>query len=130
MVWLWTILFRGQNGRAYNVGSEDAIDMGDLAAKIAGIFKPPLKVRIARRPQAGQSPERYVPSTWRARSELSLAQMVDLQEAITKTVSYHLKQRSYPRAWTSEVGRVVASEHATLLSSKKQLECDQTEAIQ
>ena len=50
MVWLWTILFRGASCRAYNVGSETAIDIVHLAKCIAEIVAPgtPVEIRTPR----------------------------------------------------------------------------------
>jgi len=36
-----------------------------------------------------QPPERYVPSTHRARSEFGLSEMVDLKESILRTIHWH-----------------------------------------
>ncbi len=94
-VWLWTILLRGQGGRAYNVGSEEALNIAQLAGRVAGAFTPPCAVEIARSPLAGQPAERYVPDTRRARSELGLQAWIGLDAAIARTVEWaRLSRRS------------------------------------
>jgi dTDP-glucose 4,6-dehydratase len=40
-VWLLTLLVRGQAGAAYNVGSEDAVSIGDLAHRVGGAHDSP-----------------------------------------------------------------------------------------
>ena len=40
MVWLWTILFKGQPRRAYNVGSEEALSIAALAQEVATALPP------------------------------------------------------------------------------------------
>jgi nucleoside-diphosphate-sugar epimerase len=92
-VWLWTILLRGEAGRAYNVGSEQAVSIARLAALVAQAFEPPLPVEIARTPVPGQAPERYVPSTRRAERELGLRPWIDLEEAIRRTIAWHRRRR-------------------------------------
>lgn len=84
MVWLWTILSKGQNCRAYNVGSEEAISIRDLAHLTAAALKPTVGVEI-RGTASAAPPHRYVPSTARARTELGLFEQVGLCEAIQRT---------------------------------------------
>src|SRR5213075_1098715 len=43
-VWLWTLLVRGAPGRAYNVGSEMAVSIAELAREAAMLAEPPLPV--------------------------------------------------------------------------------------
>jgi nucleoside-diphosphate-sugar epimerase len=88
-IWLWTILLRGQSMRSYNVGSEAAISIAGLAQAVAGRFAPAPAVHIAGTPAAGAAPERYVPGTARARTELGLAMTVDFDEALTRTVDWY-----------------------------------------
>jgi len=84
MVWLWTILFRGQPLRAYNVGSEEAVSIAELADAVSQALTPRVAVEILGKP--GNKPvHRYVPSTARARNELGLECRVSLQEAIQRT---------------------------------------------
>lgn len=87
-VWLWTILLKGRPGRAYNVGSERAISVADLAHAAAEAVAPGAEVRVARAPEPGRAPERYVPSTARARTELGLGQHVDLDDALRRTAAW------------------------------------------
>ena len=86
--WLWTILLRGERGRAYNVGSEEAISIGDAARAVARACGEGIDVTIGRAP-AGGPPERYVPSTRRAQTELGVRMTVDLDEALRRTLAWH-----------------------------------------
>jgi nucleoside-diphosphate-sugar epimerase len=88
-VWLWTILFRGQPLRPYNVGSDQAVSIAEVAARVAAAAHPPLDVTIAGTPDPARPPERYVPSTERGRSELDLQETVSLDEAIARTLTWH-----------------------------------------
>ncbi len=86
-VWLWTLLVRGVSGRAYNVGSDEAVSIGDLARKIAEYYNQ-CAVEIAKTAVPGAAPARYVPSIERARSELGLRVSVGLDEAIARTAGF------------------------------------------
>ena len=89
MIWLWTILVRGQSGRAYNVGSESAIRIRDLAQVTVDTIAPDTVVEITGTPVSGRLAERYVPSTARARAELQLQEYIDLPEALRRTAAWH-----------------------------------------
>ena len=88
-VWLWTILFAGEDAVPYNVGSPDPVSIGDtacLVARVAGEGKP---VRITG--TAGlhpTPPERYVPDTSRA-AHLGLRVEIGLEEAVRRTASWY-----------------------------------------
>jgi dTDP-glucose 4,6-dehydratase len=82
-VWLWTILLKGESCRPYNVGSEEALTIAEVAAAVAAVIDPKLPVHIAH--SRGAACERYVPSTRRAQSELGVRQRVTLDEAIRRT---------------------------------------------
>ncbi len=88
-VWLWTILFRGVPGEAYNVGSEDTITIKDLAYEVAASFLKPPKVVIAKALVSGRPPERYVPSVKKAAESLGLKSLVSLKEAILRTIKWN-----------------------------------------
>jgi nucleoside-diphosphate-sugar epimerase len=85
MVWLWTILFRGQPRRAYNVGSEEALNIAALAGEVAAALPPKAEVKIASTAVSGAPVHRYVPSTARVREELGVRAEVALHEAICRT---------------------------------------------
>lgn len=87
-VWLWEILLRGDSGRAYNVGSEHAVSILETARAVAAAFDPSPEITVAKQPQEGVLPSRYVPSTARARNELGLEQKVSLPDAIERTLRY------------------------------------------
>jgi nucleoside-diphosphate-sugar epimerase len=87
--WLWAILSRGRNGRAYNVGSSEAVDIAATAHAVASAVDPTPTVTIRGTPDLTRLPERYVPSVARAFDELSLVQTVDLPSAIGRTIAWH-----------------------------------------
>ncbi len=88
-IWLWTILLRGQPGRAYNVGSEEAVSIRELAERTIAVVNPELRIHVAQQPLAEGAPARYVPSTQRARSELGLTAWIGLDESIRRTAAWH-----------------------------------------
>ena len=90
MIWLWTILFRGEAGRPYNVGSDRALTIAELARKVAELETPPAAVRIAEPAEPGKPAERYVPCIARARGELGLKEWITLDEAVRRTRDWHL----------------------------------------
>jgi dTDP-glucose 4,6-dehydratase len=102
-VWLWTILFNGQSGRAYNVGSEDALNIAAVAHEVAAATANKGGVRIASTPQVGAAIHRYVPSTARARQELGLKAEVPLREAIHRTHTWFKAQSTATGAHTEAV---------------------------
>lgn len=88
-IWLWTLLFRGGAGRSYNVGSDVAVTTWDLAHKIAAQARRHPRVRRLAEP-GSNAPNRYVPATIRAQTELGLKQHIDLDQAISRTLDWHL----------------------------------------
>lgn len=88
-IWLWTILFKGQSGRPYNVGSEADVSISDLALLVARVVHPDVPVRIAESPEGGALPARYVPSTERAVRELDVHPRVMLDEAVLRTARWY-----------------------------------------
>jgi len=90
-IWLWTILFRGQPGHPYNVGSEDDRPIAVMANAVAKIASG-LQVTIRQRPQPGSGISRYVPQTRRAADELGLQTWISLEDGLARTWNYHRRQ--------------------------------------
>ena len=88
-IWLWTILFRGQPLRPYNVGAAAEVNIRTLADVVAHTFTPPLQVQRARTETPGDRPERYVPDVTRAETELGLRALIPLADGIHRTVAWH-----------------------------------------
>jgi nucleoside-diphosphate-sugar epimerase len=87
VVWLLRLLIRGERGRAYNVGSDEAVTTAQLARAIAEAVSPKAEVVIqSAQPQGPQNI--YLPDISRARAELDLAVDLPLSEAIARTLAY------------------------------------------
>jgi dTDP-glucose 4,6-dehydratase len=89
VIWLWTILFRGAALRAYNVGSPHAVTIAETAEAVKKVFGGKPSVEIAQKPMPGKAAQRYVPDVTRAERELGLRCLVDIEDAIRRTVRWH-----------------------------------------
>lgn len=87
-IWLWTILVRGESCRPYNVGSEYTVSIAELADAVRQAIAPRTPIHIAGKPRPDAVPDRYVPSTARARQELALDEWISLDEAIRRTAAF------------------------------------------
>lgn len=85
VIWLWTMLLRGEAGRAYNVGSEEAHTILSLANLVAEVCHAPA-VDVKEKPDPARPAERYISSCRRALDELGLQQHIGLADAIRRTV--------------------------------------------
>lgn len=91
-VWLLTLLLRGESGSAYNVGSDQAITIAELARRVIDRIAPGKRVRIlGRGDDSGRS--FYVPDISRARGLgldvwTTLDQSIDSMAAWAKSPGY------------------------------------------
>ncbi len=91
-IWLWTILFRGQPARPYNIGAEPTYSIAQVARMVAEEVNPGSEVQIAEKADPARVPERYVPSTKRARAELGLEEWIDVREGIRRTAAWQRRK--------------------------------------
>ena len=87
--WLWTILFRGESARAYNVGSRYDLSIARVATTVAAVLDRRAEVVIAQPPAQPPSVLRYVPDVGRAQTELNLHERVGLSDAIRRTFAWY-----------------------------------------
>ncbi len=89
VLWLWTILLRGQPSRPYNVGSSDGRSLREVAMVVAGMTSSPLEVHVAKTADPALPPERYVPDVSRIKTELGVTESTDLTGAVRRTLLWH-----------------------------------------
>lgn len=85
--WLVTLLVSGRAGNAYNVGSEIAVSMNDLAQRVALHCGSGCFVAVAPFKETSP-PDVYVPSTAKARRALGMQAPVPLEHALLKTLRW------------------------------------------
>lgn len=86
-IWLLTLLVRGEASTPYNVGSDHAIAIADLAARILHHSGSSKSIEIGP-PQANRGAQRYVPSIERARAALGLTVSIPLDSALRRTIDW------------------------------------------
>jgi len=86
--WLTTLLERGHAGQAYNVGSDAAVTIRELAHLVRDTLAPGKPVRIANSPSAQNFRNRYVPSITKACTELGLELNFTLEQSVCETARY------------------------------------------
>ena len=88
--WLLALLCRAKPGQAYNVGSEEAVTVAEIAQIVRDTLAPAKSVIIAST-QRNDLRSKYVPSTRKARDELGVDLMHPLTESIRKTAKHAKK---------------------------------------
>ena len=82
--WLFAILERGEPSRAYNVGSDAAVSILELAKTVSSVLNPGCEV-IVECEGNGHVPNAYVPKISRAKRELGLEVKCALCDAISRS---------------------------------------------
>ncbi|MBE2258448.1 MAG: NAD(P)-dependent oxidoreductase [Rhodobacteraceae bacterium] len=86
VIWLLVLLLRGKPNRPYNVGSDQAVCLADLATEIALAAEcPEIKILGLR---TTESCDRYTPEISRARDELGLTVLIPRPEALARTLAW------------------------------------------
>ena len=93
VIWLWTILFRGESSKAYNVGSPDPVSLPELAEMVAQAAGSQADFEVLGKPQSLHT-DRYVPCTAKARDELGLNTYTGLKESLRRTLAFHEQYRT------------------------------------
>lgn len=88
-IWLWTLLFKGKTGEAYNVGSSDAYPLREVAEKVATFFHSKVCISVKADPATAGRPSRYVPEVQKAFHDLNLRPFISLDEALLRTAAWH-----------------------------------------
>ncbi len=104
-IWLLTLLVKGMPNRPYNVGSDQAICLADLAQHIAATTNE-TAIEIARAPTPGPA-ARFIPAIQRARSELGLDVFVPLSPALSRTADW--VQREFKRSAHQQISLQIES---------------------
>ena len=84
--WLFTILFEGHGGQAYNVGSDQAVSIRELAETVRRVLHSDNQIVIRGTPVPGQPSARYVPDITKIQRDLHVRIETGLEDAIRKTV--------------------------------------------
>lgn len=92
-IWLWTILFRGRNLIAYNVGSNEVYSLKEIAYIIANIMEPKVEVFIENSSFTHTILENYIPDITLAKKELNLTPRINLLSGLTTTLAWFLSKK-------------------------------------
>ena len=87
-MWLLAILTDGAPGTAYNVGSQEAISIADLASLTSRVLGNS-GYEVLGLSDSGWNPGRYVPSNKFIQTQLGVEQTVDLASAIKQTAIWN-----------------------------------------
>jgi nucleoside-diphosphate-sugar epimerase len=85
-VWLWTILFKGRPGIAYNVGADEGVSVADLARMIGKMEH--VEVEIGSSDGSARN-SRYVPCCALIKKTLCTPAALSLTDALRRTLAWH-----------------------------------------
>jgi nucleoside-diphosphate-sugar epimerase len=90
-MWLLYLLVKGQSGTSYNVGSDEALSIKQLAFTVRDLLSPNTPVKVLQNPDVIKSMGlSYVPSISRARS-IGCRQWTSLTESLVLTANFYKK---------------------------------------
>jgi UDP-glucuronate decarboxylase len=84
--WLLVLLENGKSGEAYNVGSDEAISIADLAHLVRDLVSPTKPVRVLGKSSQNADRNKYIPDITKAAKDLSLRPGISLEQSILNTV--------------------------------------------
>ena len=87
-IWLVKLLVSGTSGQAYNVGSDRALTIAELAHQVVDILSPDKQVLIEGKDDPNGGRNRYLPSIDLARTHCALDVWTDIAQAINLTAAY------------------------------------------
>jgi len=88
MIWLWRILVNGEINQPYNVGSDEAVSIKELAEKINEISTSKVSVKILGLPVQKEHIDIYCPSITKANT-INAQIKIQLTESIEKTIKFY-----------------------------------------
>jgi dTDP-glucose 4,6-dehydratase len=94
--WLLTLLEEGKSGEAYNVGSDRAISIADLAHLVRDLICPGKPVRILGANIGSPDRSHYIPDIRKIESHLGLRPTISLEQSILDTAAV-AKARGKPQ---------------------------------
>ncbi len=90
IIWLFKILVNGETNQPYNVGSDQAISIKELAEKINEISISKVSVKILGLPVKNENVDIYCPNIEKARAIRAYIE-IPLSESISKTINFYEK---------------------------------------
>lgn len=97
VIWLLTILVVGEPGQAYNLGSDQALTIRQLAATVSRVVLGEERFSVAAESVENAPAQRYIPNIDKACKDLNLFVHTDLPSAIRKTVDWTIMQSTASR---------------------------------
>lgn len=88
IVWLWRILLKGEINQPYNVGSDEAISIKQLAEKISNVSMANVAVKILGTTVKKENIDIYCPDILKATS-INAKLKIKLRESIEKTIKFN-----------------------------------------
>ncbi len=88
MVWLWKILLKGEINQPYNVGSDVAISIKQLAEKVSSISNTKVSVQILGTPIQHENVDIYCPCILKGK-KINLLNKISIDDSIKKTISFY-----------------------------------------
>jgi nucleoside-diphosphate-sugar epimerase len=88
VIWLLTLLLKGNTGEPYNVGSDKIISIKELAFIVSNFF-PGISVNILNKVYKTDRNQNYIPDIQKAKKQFGFPEGVSIHDAINKTIKFN-----------------------------------------